>query len=61
MIWIKSTVSLVHDSVVCGMPLILFFAFEILASHAKSYRERCKIVSQAEFLPVRDIFVLGIS
>ena len=27
----------------------------------KSYRERCKIVSQAEFLPVSDIFVLGIS
>ena len=27
----------------------------------KSYRERCTIVSQAEFLPVSDIFVLGIS
>ena len=44
--------------------LLVFFYFLRLKFKLlmlKSYRERCKIVSQAEFLPVRDIFVLGIS
>lgn len=39
----------------------IFFRLKYKLLMLKSYRERCTIVSQAEFLPVSDIFVLGIS